>query len=192
MMYPEVRKGSKRRAVFLDRDGTIAYDVPYCSSPEEFQLVEGVGEVLSLFSHYGFMLVVVTNQSGVGRGYFNEGDLAKIHDKMCWDLDQQGVSLDGIFYCPHHPDEGCACRKPNPGLLLKASCDLDIDLPRSFMIGDQISDIQAAKAAGCRAVLVGDNPAYGSDANVTIDYSAIDIRQAGNWIIGEVTRVSEG
>lgn len=191
MTYREVGNGSKKRAVFLDRDGTIAYDVPYCSSPETFQLVSGVGEVLSLFRRYGLMLVIVTNQSGIGRGYFTERDLGRIHDKMSWDLGQQGISLDGIFYCPHHPDEGCECRKPSPGLLLKASCDLEIDLSKSFMIGDQISDIQAAKAAGCRAVLIEGTHVVEPDSNVTIDYSAKDISEAGNWIIGEVGRVSE-
>ena len=155
-------------------------------------MVPGVGEALSLLRQHGFMLVVVTNQSGIGRGYFTEEDLGQIHDKMCWELAQQGVSLDGIFYCPHHPDKGCECRKPRPGLLLNASRDLGIDLTRSFMIGDQASDAEAARAAGCRSVLVGVNGLAGFTPDMVADHYAKDIEEATNWIIKEGSDVSEG
>ena len=108
--------GVVARAVFLDRDGTIARDVPYCSRPEDLELLPGVGEAIRLLNEHGFMVVIITNQSGIARGYFTEEMLERIHQKLKNDLAKSGAHVDAIYYCPHHPGEGCDCRKPKPAL----------------------------------------------------------------------------
>lgn len=144
------------RAVFIDRDGTIAKDVPYCSRPEDFELLPGAAEGIKLLKENGFLVIIITNQSGIARGYFTEETLAKIHQKMQMELAQYGACVDAIYYCPHHPDDGCDCRKPKPKLVLQAARDLNIDLSQSYVIGDSEMDIELAKQAGCAgAVKVG-------------------------------------
>jgi len=147
---------SVNKAVFIDRDGTIAKDVPYCSRPEDFELLPGVAEWVKELNQHGFKVVVVTNQSGIARGYFSEQMLAKIHDKMLTELAQHGAHIDAIYYCPHHPDDNCACRKPQPKMVFQAALDLNIDLKKSYVIGDGEMDIELARKAGCKfAIKVG-------------------------------------
>jgi D-glycero-D-manno-heptose 1,7-bisphosphate phosphatase len=149
------------RALFLDRDGTLVYPGHYPSRPEDLRLYEGIGPELQMLQKAGFKLVVVTNQAGIARGYFTESDLCRMHEYLAEVLAQFAVHLDGIYYCPHHP-EGvvselairCACRKPQPGMLLQAARDLSIDLQRSWLVGDILDDIEAGNTAGCRTVLV--------------------------------------
>ncbi len=144
------------RAVFIDRDGTIARDVPYCSRPEDFELLPGAAEGIRILNEQGFKVVVVTNQSGIARGYFTEEMLTQIHQKMLRELARRGAHIDAIYYCPHHPDDGCDCRKPKPKLVLQAARDLNIDLAQSYVIGDSEMDIELARQAGCAgAVWVG-------------------------------------
>ncbi len=142
------------RAVFIDRDGTIAKDVPYCSHPEDFKLLPTVGEGIKLLNNIGIKVVVITNQSGIARGYFTEETLQEIHKKMKSDLAFFEAHIDAIYYCPHHPDEHCQCRKPNIGMLKMAARDMEIDLSRSFFIGDRVLDMEAANKAKCKAILV--------------------------------------
>ncbi len=143
------------RAVFLDRDGTMAEDVHYCSRPEDFHLFPNATKAIKLLNEYGFKVIVITNQSGIARGYFNEVTLTKIHEKMKKELAREGAWVDAIYYCPHHPDENCDCRKPKPKLLLQAAKDFDIDLEHSFMVGDLQTDIHLGEAVGCKTILVG-------------------------------------
>jgi histidinol-phosphate phosphatase family protein len=143
--------GKVYKAVFLDRDGTIARDVPYCSRPEDFELLPGAADGIKLLNEHGFKVVVVTNQSGIARGYFTEGTLAEIHDKMITLLAEHGAHVDAIYYCPHHPDDNCDCRKPKPKMVLQAAIDLDIDLSQSYVIGDNEMDVELARHAGCKA-----------------------------------------
>ncbi|HZU67224.1 MAG TPA: HAD family hydrolase [Ktedonobacteraceae bacterium] len=151
----------RRPALFLDRDGTLVYPRHYPSRPEELCLYDGVGEALRTFQEAGFRLVVVTNQAGIARGYFKEDDLWRMHTYLAKELAKSGVHLDAIYYCPHHP-EGvipelavvCDCRKPQPGMLLRAARDLALNLPRSWFVGDILDDIEAGNRAGCRTVLV--------------------------------------
>jgi D-glycero-D-manno-heptose 1,7-bisphosphate phosphatase len=153
---------SKRRpAVFLDRDGTINVDRDYLINPAEFEFIDGVPEALKKLQDAGYLLVVVTNQSGVARGYFTLEQVDRLHDHMADKLAALGADLDGIYVCPHHPTQGeaphrriCDCRKGRPGMLLQAAKDLEIDLSRSIMIGDKLSDIEAGAAAGCQCYLV--------------------------------------
>jgi len=165
------------KAVFLDRDGTIAKDVPYCSRPEDFELLPGVAEGIKLLNEHGFKVVVVTNQSGIARGYFTEGMLARIHDKMITQLAEHGAHVDAIYYCPHHPDNNCECRKPKPKMVLQAAIDLDIDLSQSYVIGDSEMDVELARQAGCKAgISVGEPGGTG-------DWVAASFRDAVHWVV---------
>ncbi|MBS4062032.1 MAG: D-glycero-beta-D-manno-heptose 1,7-bisphosphate 7-phosphatase [Bacteroidetes bacterium] len=155
-----------RQAVFLDRDGTINEDCGYLGDPKQVRILPGVTEALTLLKEHRWLLVVVSNQSGIGRGYYGKDDLRAVREVIEMQLSAQGLTLDGAYFCPHAPDEKCACRKPEPGLLLQAADDLDIDLKRSWMIGDKFSDVEAGKRAGCRAVLVDTNQIAGAQQDV--------------------------
>lgn len=176
------RYGRASSAVFLDRDGTIARDVPYCSRPEDFELFPRVPEAIRLLRDAGYAVVLVTNQSGVARGYFTERDLARIHDKLLTELSRRGAPLDAVYYCPHHPDDGCSCRKPQPGLILEAARELQIDLTSSYMVGDTPADVGAGQSAGCRTVLVGDAELAAGQAP---DFAATDLLAAARWICAQ-------
>ncbi|MFF2816317.1 D-glycero-alpha-D-manno-heptose-1,7-bisphosphate 7-phosphatase [Kitasatospora cineracea] len=151
-----------RPAVLLDRDGTLTEPRHYPSSPAELVLQPGIGAPLRGLRELGVALVVVTNQSGLARGLFTPQDLDAMHRHLRSRLRALGVRLDGIYHCPHHPDGTvpelavrCRCRKPGPGLLLRAAEDLHLDLARSWMVGDFASDVGAGRRAGCRTALVG-------------------------------------
>jgi histidinol-phosphate phosphatase family protein len=146
------------RAVFLDRDGTIARNVNYCSRPQDFELLPDTGKAIRLLNQHGFKVIIITNQSGIARGYFTEETLAKIHDKMRDELAKQGAWVDAIYYCPHHPDDNCQCRKPKPKLALQAAEDYNIDLDGSFVVGDLPMDIGLGKAIGSRTILIETAP----------------------------------
>ncbi len=151
----------KHRAVFLDRDGTLVHPRHYPSHPEELHLYDGIGPILKDIQEIGFRLVMITNQAGIARGYFNEADLQRMHEYLAGELEKSGAHFDGIYFCPHHPAGvipelaiRCNCRKPQPGMLLQAAKDLDLDLQASWFVGDILDDIEAGNRAGCRTVLV--------------------------------------
>ena len=131
----------KNKAVFVDRDGTINVDVHYLGDPDDFEMYPGVGEGVKRLQEKGFKIIVITNQSGIARGYFTEKQLLNIHEIMKKEFQKFNVILDGIYYCPHHPDDNCNCRKPNTGLFEKAIKEHNIDVKKSYMIGDKILDI---------------------------------------------------
>ncbi|CAG0988567.1 D-glycero-D-manno-heptose 1,7-bisphosphate phosphatase [Geobacteraceae bacterium] len=150
-----------RTAVFLDRDGTINVEKEYLHRAEEFEFVPGASEAIRLLKEAGFLVVVVTNQSGVARGYYDEAAVHRLHRFVDQELATVGASVDAYYLCPHHPHHGigpyrteCACRKPLPGMLLSAAADLGIDLSRSWIVGDKAADVEAGLAAGCRTILV--------------------------------------
>ncbi len=164
---------NKQKAIFLDRDGTINEYVGYLLRHEDFKLINGVPDAIRLINYSGYLAIVVTNQPVIARGEVTVDELRYIHNKMETLLGEKGAYLDGIYYCPHHPDSGfkgeihdlkicCNCRKPKPGLLLKAASDFNIDLTQSWMIGDSKSDIEAGKNAGCKTALIGNNN-FGQD-----------------------------
>jgi histidinol-phosphate phosphatase family protein len=176
------------KAVFIDRDGTIARDAPYCSNPEDFELLPGVAEGIKLFNKHGFKVVVITNQSGVGRGYFTEEMLARIHDKMRDELAKYGAHVDAVYYCPHHPDDNCECRKPRPKMVFQAASDLRINLQQSYVIGDHDMDIEMGKNVGCKTILIAaKNKGSESDKVPCSDYVASSVSDAAQWIIAEQT-----
>jgi D,D-heptose 1,7-bisphosphate phosphatase len=153
----------KNNAIFLDRDGVINKEVSYLSNPDDFEFIEGSIEALKILKQKGYLLIVITNQAGIARGFFTEQTLKTIHMKMINILKENQIQLDDIFYCPHHPDftGPCDCRKPNPGMIMKAKLKHNIDLNKSFMVGDTLNDIQTGKAANCKTVLV--LTGYGTD-----------------------------
>lgn len=156
----------RQKAIFLDRDGTINRYVGFLREIEDFELLSGAGRAIKRINDSGFLAIVITNQPVVARGELQTEELEEIHNKMETLLGDNGAYLDAIYYCPHHPHKGyegeipelkidCGCRKPKPGLLLKAAEDYNIDLSQSWMVGDSENDIKAGKAAGCRTVLLG-------------------------------------
>ncbi len=149
------------RALFLDRDGTLVHASHYPSRPEQLRLYDDIGPELRALQQSGFRLVIITNQAGIARGYFTEADLRLMHDYLTDELTKLGVHVDGIYHCPHHPDGvveelafRCTCRKPQPGMLLQAAHDLDLDLEQSWFVGDILDDVEAGNRAGCRTILV--------------------------------------
>lgn len=141
-------------AVFIDRDGTIIEDRDYLQHPEGVTFIPGAAKALRLFDKLGLPVVLISNQSGIGRGIISEQQHAQVHEAFLLQLRHHGCYVDASYYCPHKPDDGCACRKPNPGLLHEAAFDLGLSLSASFMIGDRLSDIEAGRRAGCRSALV--------------------------------------
>ena len=155
-------------AIFLDRDGTLNFDYGWITSPAKIELLPGAGEAVRLINNSGHLAVLVTNQPVIARGECTVAELAAIHQKLADLLEDSGAHLDAIYYCPHHPQRGiagerpeykirCDCRKPAPGLLEAAARDLDIDLSRSWMVGDSERDLGAARAIGIPAALVASN-----------------------------------
>lgn len=158
----------RHKAVFLDRDGVINLDHGYIHQPELFDFIDGVFDACRHFQELGYLLVVVTNQSGIARGYYNEEDFAVLTSWMRQQFAQHGVKITAVYYCPHHLEQGqapynidCDCRKPKPGLFEQAQRDYHIDPSQSIMIGDKISDMDAARAAGIgRKILVRSGQAF--------------------------------
>ena len=179
--------------VFLDRDGTLNVDTGYVKSPDDFTVLPGVGAALARLKQAGARLVVVTNQSGLGRGYFTSRDLEAIHSKLRLVLAEDGVTLDGLYFCPHHPDDHCNCRKPARGMIDRAHAELQVDLSRAYVIGDSVRDVELAKQVGARSLLVMTGPS-GAEAlaDLTVrdlppDYVAEGLSQAVDWIVAHAT-----
>ncbi|WP_200763490.1 D-glycero-beta-D-manno-heptose 1,7-bisphosphate 7-phosphatase [Nitrosophilus alvini] len=146
-----------RKAVFLDRDGVINIDKSYVYKKEDFEFSKGVFKALKHFRKLGYLLIIVTNQSGIGRCYYTQKDFEKLTEWMLGEFEKKGVKIDGVYFCPHKPEDGCICRKPEPGMIKKAAEDFDIDLKKSWMIGDKERDIEAAHRAGIEnTILIGD------------------------------------
>ncbi len=171
-----------RRAVFLDRDGTINAEKDYLHRVEDFEFIPGAPEAISRLNDAGFVVLVVSNQAGIARGYFEPRAVEILHDHLQSELAYFGAHIDGFYFCPHHPTEGlggyrreCDCRKGKPGLLLQAAEEHGIDLAQSYMVGDKASDVEAGVAAGCTPLLV--LTGYGS--------------QASEEVAGKVTRFAD-
>ncbi len=175
-----------KKAVFLDRDGTIVVHEPYLCSPDQLKLLPYAAEGLRHFQKMGYFVFIITNQSGVARGFFDEERLLLIHDKLLTMLQKEGITVTGIYYCPHHTEGvveqyrvACDCRKPKPKMILDAANKYHVDLSLSLMIGDAAVDMQAGKNAGCICVLVtppqSDVP---DELSKSADYVVNDLREA--------------
>lgn len=182
----------RNKAVFVDRDGTINIDGPYLSNPDKFEMYSGVGEGIKKLKENRFKIIIVTNQSGIARGYFTENDLADIHAKMKRDFKKFYVDIDGIYYCPHQPDDNCNCRKPKTSLFEKAIKDHDIDVKKSYMLGDKILDICAGNKIGVKTILIPSSDMrenfvpIKNERNNRPDYIAYDFRDAVKWIFKDL------
>ncbi len=186
---------ARNKAVFLDRDGTINQEVEYLRDIKDLVLIEGAAQGIKLLNEHGFKVVVVTNQSGVARGFFDENFVDMIHQEISRRLTLCGARVDRWYYCPHHPTCGrgdyrrdCLCRKPSIGMMQDAARDLDIDLASSYVIGDSARDIEMALNAGSKPVLV--RTGYGSETLLDmpeemaqgLEYVARDLLDACSWI----------
>jgi histidinol-phosphate phosphatase family protein len=174
---------NRPKAIILDRDGTIIVERHYLSRPEQVELLPGATAGLRHLTNLGFLLVV-TNQSGVGRGYYTESDVAKVNQTLIECLAVDGITLAGVYHCPHRPDQGCACRKPRPGLVERAAAELSFDPCSAIVIGDKPCDIELGQAFGAQTILV--RTGYGRDyplhGSVTPDYIADDLASAAEII----------
>ena len=189
----------KRIAVFLDRDGTINEDAEYLSDPNKLKLIPGSGEAIRLINEAGLLAIVLTNQSGVARGYFPEAQVGVVNKRLDLLLAQEGAKVDAYYYCPHHPTEGiapyrmeCDCRKPKTGMIEKAVKDMNIDFKASYMVGDKLSDLQMADDAGAKGILV--RTGYGrktesalAKENSESSYKTTDnLLSAVHWILEDI------
>ena len=179
------------KAVFLDRDGTLIEEVGYLSRIEEFRLLPRVSDAIRLLNDHRLKAIVITNQSGVARGYFPESFVRVIHRNLEDLLENEGAHLDGIYYCPHHPDEQCECRKPAAGLVKKAALDLDLNCLQSYVVGDRGIDIELAHGVGAKGILVltgygkGEREEIERERKAKPHYVARDLYEAVEWILRE-------
>ena len=169
------------KAVFLDRDGVINKDNDYVHTVDEFEYIEGVFEACLALKQMGYLLIVVTNQSGIARGFYSEDDFHHLTEWMDWNFADKGVELDGIYYCPHHPEKGlgeykqdCDCRKPKPGMLTSAAEFLNIDMAQSIMVGDKADDMRAAIAAGLNTAILVRSGKVVDETGTTLASAVVD------------------
>lgn len=178
------------RAVFFDRDGVINKEIGYLDSPDKVEIIPGVSEAIKLLNENDFIVIIITNQSGIARGYFTENTLIEINNYIKSELEKQQAKIDAIYFCPHHPDDNCQCRKPKIGLIKKAEIEMGIDLARSYLIGDKITDIETGVNAKLKSILL--LTGYGKqekeklkDSGIEVDYIAKDPLSAIEWILKE-------
>lgn len=153
----------QNKAIFLDRDGVINEDKGYIGKVQDFIFFPEIFTSLKKLQSNGYLLIVVTNQAGIAKGYFSEKEYHKLDEYMIKELEKSGIIIKKTYYCPHSPEENCECRKPKPGLIYQAQRDYDIDLTSSWVIGDKLSDILAGKRAGCKTILIDSEYVKGLD-----------------------------
>ena len=183
-----------RFAVFLDRDGTLNAEVEYLRTPDELQIIKGAAAAIRRLNESHIITCVISNQSGIARGFLTEADLIPIHAKLREEFLREGATLDRIYYCPHHPTEGvepynveCECRKPKPGMLRQGAKEFGLELHRCFVVGDSVVDIQAGNAVGTKTILV--QTGYGAkslqtcrEKNIPVDFVAASVVEAVEFI----------
>lgn len=185
--------------VFMDRDGTVSKEIGYVNHADRFELLPRSGEAIKLLNEKGIKAMLATNQAGVARGYFPEERIKEVHEKLQNLLKAEAAYLDAIYYCKHHPDVGegeynkdCNCRKPEPGMLKQGAKEFDLDLTKSYMIGDKISDVEAAKQVNAKGILVLTGYGLGvyeyeqDSWTVQPDYVAEDLYDAVEWILTDI------
>jgi D,D-heptose 1,7-bisphosphate phosphatase len=191
----------KLKAVFLDKDGTIIPDIPYNVDPNKITLSEAVIEGLQMLQSNGYLLVIVSNQAGIAHGYFNMEQLHALQNALSRMCAKMGIYLDGFYYCPHHPEgavdsfaKECDCRKPEPGMLLLAAEQMNIDLSSSWMIGDILNDVEAGHRAGCRSILVnnGNETEWEAGPMRTPEYTASNFADAAQHILSANNKSKDG
>jgi len=186
------RKPSKMApAIFLDRDGTINREIGYLSEPEKFDLLPNALDGMKKLQDMGFRLVIVTNQGGIGLGYFTKEDFYQVNKKMLTEFSQSGITIDKIYFCPHSKAENCSCRKPEIGLILRARDDLNIDLSHSYFIGDSEVDIKTGLKAGMKTIFINNELAFDpSMPEVEADFVAKDLLEAAHIILQQEQEIT--
>jgi len=185
--------------IFFDRDGTVNVEVDFLRDPDELEIIPGVAKAIREANEMGIRVFIITNQSGIARGFLTEKDLERVHERLSAILSSAGARIDEIYYCPHHPEYGrppynisCNCRKPNTGMLKTAARKYGIKLSKSFVVGDRCVDMKAGENAGCGTVLVltgyGETEKHECRANTRIDHVAGDAAQAWTYIKAELTK----
>lgn len=169
------------KAVFLDRDGTINVDREYVHKIKDLEFIPGVLEALAKLAKTEYKIIIITSQSGIGRGYYTQKEYELFNEHMLKRIKNHGGRIDGIYFCPHHPNDGCECRKPMPKMILNAANDFNIDLSKSYMIGDKKSDVEMGKNAGCKTIRVMTGKNEVSEA----DHTTKDLGEAIEAIINE-------
>jgi len=188
------RQAARRPAVFLDRDGTVTEEVGYLNHVSRFRLLAGIGEAIGRLNQASVPVIVVTNQSGVGRGYFPEQLVRDVHERLKMELLKVGARLDAVYYCPHVSADECNCRKPRTGMLEQAARELRLDLKSSFVVGDRHSDVELAHRVGARSILVrtgygeGELAWHAKNWPRQPEVVAADLFDAVNWILKEIQR----
>jgi D-glycero-D-manno-heptose 1,7-bisphosphate phosphatase len=184
-----MKRQAKAAAVFLDRDGTILRDVGYLSREEQMEILPRVPEAIRMLAEKGYKIIVVTNQSAVARGRLSEEQLKQIHEAMRARLGRAGATLDGIYYCPHHPSEGipayrvsCECRKPNTGMICRASEELGVEPSLSYVVGDQATDMELAARVGATGIWIHDPATAQDDLPGRTTRAVRDLWAAAQWI----------
>lgn len=180
-------------ALFLDRDGVINREREYVHRKDEFEFIDGVFEACRAAKDLGYRLVIITNQAGIARGFYSEADFHALTEWMLAQFSEQGIAIDGVYFCPHHPTAGvggylrqCECRKPQPGLITRAAQELDIDLRRSALVGDKISDIEAGVRAGVgTCILVRSGHAFSEQQGAVADATVSDLCAAIAYLASE-------
>ena len=188
-----------RPAVFIDRDGTLSEELGYINHASRFRLLPRSAAAIKKLNDAGIPAVIVTNQAGVARGYFPEERVHEVHERMEAFLKEEGAVLDGIYYCPHHPSSAdpayaveCECRKPGTGLVMKAAGDLDLEVKKSYVIGDKFSDVELARRLGCKGILVLTGYGRGhweydrDEMKSAPDFVADDLLCAVEWILADI------
>jgi D-glycero-D-manno-heptose 1,7-bisphosphate phosphatase len=184
----------KQIAVFLDRDGTVNEEMGYINHLSRFALLPGTAAAVRRLNEAGLKVVVVTNQSGAARGYFPLSLVEEVHAYLRDLLAQEGAHLDAIYTCLHGPQDGCGCRKPQPGLILQAAAELNLDLGRSYLVGDRYKDLQTGAKAGVKGILVltgygrGEYEHFGRTWEAQPAYIAADLLDAAAWIIKDLNK----
>jgi D,D-heptose 1,7-bisphosphate phosphatase len=185
------RERPGQRAVFVDRDGTLIRDVGHLCREDQVEILPRVPEALRLLKERGFKVVVVTNQSVIARGRLTEGGLAEIHQRLFHRLAQLGGEVDGVYYCPHHPTEGtegyrsrCDCRKPATGMIRRAAADLGLEVSRSYVVGDQLTDMELAARSGATGIWIHQGGEAPEESSVGVTRVVEDLWEAARWIVG--------
>lgn len=190
-------KANNQPAVFLDRDGTINVEKDYLCRIDDFTFIPGAPEAIRALNNAGYLVIVVTNQSGVARGYYDLSDVTALHEHIQLELEKECAMINAFYVCPHHPEKGlgeflqdCDCRKGAPGMLLQAAEEHGIDLQRSYMVGDKVADIEAAECAGCQPIMVLTGYGQSESQKMTKDRALIckDIGAAAQMILNACKR----
>jgi len=194
-----------RKAIFLDRDGTVTEEVGYVNHPDRLKLIPGAAEAIKKINDSGMMAILITNQAGVAKGYFPEWMVHRVHEKLESLLRERGARLDRIYYCPHHPEGRektykiiCACRKPAPGMIHMAEKELNIDVAKSYVIGDKYMDVELARKVGATGIMVltgygkGEYELFGNAWKLKPDHISQDLSEAVDWILSREKELGEG